>query len=155
MNNSIIILISLIGALLLSLIMFPIGNYAPDWMNLILLYWILAAPFSVGLITSWFVGLVADVAFGSVLGLNALTYTLISFIVIRSYKFIRYLTVYQQSLIILLLFISKYTLIIWINTIFKNNNYDMSLYWAALTSAIVWPLVFYILRYIRRKYNIS
>ena len=64
MNNSIIILISLIGALLLSLIMFPIGNYAPDWMNLILVYWILAAPFSIGLITSWLIGLVADVAFG-------------------------------------------------------------------------------------------
>ena len=155
MNNSIIILISLIGALLLSLIMFPIGNYAPDWMNLILVYWILAVPFSIGLITSWLIGLVADVAFGSVLGLNALTYTLISYIVIRSYKFIRYLTVYQQSFIILLLFMSKYTLIIWINTIFKNNNYDMSLYWAALTSAIAWPFVFYILRYIRRKYNIS
>jgi len=155
MNNSIIILISLVGALLLSLIMFPIGNYAPDWMNLILVYWILATPFSIGLITSWLVGLVADVAFGSVLGLNALTYTLISYIVIKSYKFIRYLTVYQQSLIILLLFLGKYTLIIWINTIFKNNNYDISLYWAALTSAIIWPLVFYILRYIRRKYNVS
>ena len=100
MNNFLIILVTLVIALALTIITFVFGEYSPDWLYLVVIYWILAVPNSIGLTTSWFIGLLTDVAFGTILGSNALTFVLIAFIITKTYKFVRYLTVYQQSIII-------------------------------------------------------
>ena len=83
MNNFLIILSTLIIALAITIITFVFGQYSPDWLYLVVIYWILAVPNSIGLTTSWFIGLLTDVAFGTILGSNALTFVLIAFIITR------------------------------------------------------------------------
>ena len=88
MNNFLIISASLIIALILTILTFVFGKYSPDWLYLVVIYWILAVPNSIGLVTAWFIGLLTDVAYGSILGSNALTFVIVSFIISRTYKFV-------------------------------------------------------------------
>ncbi|MED5274932.1 MAG: rod shape-determining protein MreD [Pseudomonadota bacterium] len=155
MNNFLIILVTLVIALALTIITFVFGEYSPDWLYLVVIYWILAVPNSIGLTTSWFIGLLTDVAFGTILGSNALTFVLIAFIITKTYKFVRYLTVYQQSIIIFLLLFLKQTILMWIDGMIRMEEIVLSAYyWSVLVSALVWPLVYFVLRYIRRKYDV-
>ena len=155
MSKFFAILISLIFSVILTISTFPLGSFSPDWTQLFLIYWILAAPLSIGLLSSWIVGLVLDVVLGSTLGINALMYTIISYLVFKIHHIARYITVFQQSIVIIAILLIKFTLVLWIDSILSINNYNISLYWSCLTSALCWPLVFYSLRAIRRKYNIS
>ncbi len=155
MNNFIIILLSFAISLLITTMTFTFGVFSPDWIQLVLIYWLLAVPSVIGLIGSWFIGIIADVTLGSTLGMHALTYVGISFVIMQSYKFLRYLTVYQQAIIIFIIFILKYTILLWIDRLLDINVYTLSIYWTPLMSAILWPVVFYILRFIRRKYYIA
>jgi len=155
MSKFFAILLSLIFSVILTISTFPLGSFSPDWTQLFLIYWILAAPLSIGLLSSWIVGLVLDVVLGSTLGINALMYTIISYLVFKIHNITRYITVFQQSIVIIAILLIKFTLVLWIDSILSINNYNISLYWSCLTSALCWPLVFYSLRAIRRKYNIS
>ena len=155
MNNFLIILVTLVIALALTIITFVFGEYSPDWLYLVVIYWILAVPNSIGLTTSWFIGLLTDVAFGTILGSNALTFVLIAFMITKTYKFVRYLTVYQQSIIIFLLLFLKQTILMWIDGMIRMEEIVLSAYyWSVLISSLVWPLVYFVLRYIRRKYDV-
>ena len=155
MSKFFAILLSLIFSVILTISTFPLGSFSPDWTQLFLIYWILAAPLSIGLLSSWMVGLVLDVVLGSTLGINALMYTIISYLVFKIHHIARYITVFQQSIVIIAILLIKFTLVLWIDSILSINNYNISLYWSCLTSALCWPLIFYSLRVIRRKYNIS
>ena len=155
MNNFLIISSSFVIALLITTMSFTLGVFSPDWIQLVLIYWLLAVPSVIGLLGSWFIGIIADATLGTTLGMHALTYVGISFIIMQSYKFLRYLTVYQQAIIILIILILKYTILLWIDRLLDINDYTLSIYWTPLMSAILWPIVFYILRFIRRKYYIA
>ena len=155
MNNFIIILLSFIISMLITTVSFTFGVFSPEWIQLVLIYWLLAVPSVIGLLTSWFIGIIADVTLGTTLGMHALTYVGISFIIMQSYKFLRYLTVYQQAIIIFIILILKYTILLWIDRLLDINDYTLSIYWTPLMSAILWPIVFYTLRFIRRKYYIA
>jgi rod shape-determining protein MreD len=155
MNKFFAILLSLIFSLILTISTFPMGSYSPDWTQLFLIYWILAAPLSIGLFSSWIIGLILDVVLGTTLGINALMYTSISYLVFKIHHIARYITIFQQSIVIIAILVIKITFILWIDSILNMSNYNASLYWSCLTSALCWPLVFYSLRAVRRKYNIS
>ena len=155
MSKFFVILLSLIFSVILTISTFPLGSFSPDWTQLFLLYWILAVPLSIGLLSSWIVGLVLDVVLGSTLGINALMYTIISYLVFKIHHIARYITVFQQSIVIIVILMIKFTIVLWIDSILNINNYNISLYWSCVTSALCWPIVFYSLRVLRRKYNIS
>ena len=101
------------------------------------------------------IGLTVDVVVGTTLGANALVYVLISYVIFKTYKTIRYLTVFQQGIIILFLLVFKYTILLWIDKLLNIGNYSLSVYWIPLVSAIIWPIIFFTLRSIRRKYNVG
>lgn len=155
MNSFLVISTSFLISIALTISTFALGSFSPDWIHLILIYWMLAIPKSVGLVISWIIGLTADVVVGSTLGANALVYVIISYVIFKTYKTIRYLTVFQQGIIILFLLMFKYTVLLWVDKILTIGNYDLSIYWTPLVSAVIWPIIFYSLRSIRRRYNIK
>ena len=115
MSSFFVVTLSLLLSIILTISTFPLGYFSPDWIHLFLIYWILATPGSIGLVTAWVIGLLVDVVLGSTLGVNALVYSLIGYLIFKSYMMIRYLTVLQQSILILFLLLIKVTLILWID----------------------------------------
>ena len=145
MNKYIIILGTLLISIVLTISTFPLGAFSPEWTQLFLIYWILALPTSIGLFTSWMIGLLMDVALSSTLGINALIYTSVSYLIFKIHHILRYITVFQQSIVISIILLVKITFVLWINAMLDIENYGLSLYWTCLTSSLLWPAVYYLL----------
>ncbi len=91
MKKNLFILVSFLIAFLLTI--FPLSAsllwYRPAWVLLVLLYWLMMAPDRVGIVSAFFVGLLLDLLISPLLGLNALLYTCLAFLLLRWHLLIR------------------------------------------------------------------
>ncbi|MEY4642248.1 MAG: hypothetical protein RLZZ227_2242 [Pseudomonadota bacterium] len=152
------ILLTIIAASLLGIMPLPswLEMWRPEWIALVLMYWVIALPHRVGLFTAWIVGFCVDVLEGSLLGLNAITLTLIAYVALSLYQRLRMFTPLQQSTTILMLIGISQLLNFWVLTATgKNTPPNLMFVVSALSSALVWPLVFVLLRYGRRALKVT
>lgn len=152
------ILLTIIAASLLGIAPLPswLEIWRPEWIALVLVYWVIALPHRVGLFTAWIVGFFVDVLEGSLLGLNAITLTLIAYVALSLYQRLRMFTPLQQSTTILMLIGISQLLIFWVLTATgQNTPPNLMFVVSALSSALVWPLVFVLLRYGRRALKVT
>ncbi len=130
--------------------------WRPEWIALVVVYWVIALPHRIGLFTAWIVGFFVDVLEGSLLGLNAITLTLIAYVALSLYQRLRMFTPLQQSTTILMLIGVSQLLIFWVLTATgQNTPQNLMFVVSALSSAIVWPLVFVLLRFGRRTLKVT
>ena len=94
--------VSIVVALVLGLLPLPatLSPLRPYWLALVVAYWVLEEPDRAGVGFAFFVGLVADLAFGSLLGEQALRLTILAFILQRFRARLRFFPLSQQSLAI-------------------------------------------------------
>src|SRR5688500_1395384 len=94
--------VSLLAALLLGLVPLPelLAPLRPYWLALVVAFWVLETPERTGLGFAFVVGIVADLAFGSLLGEQALRLTIIAFILQRFRARLRFFPLSQQALAI-------------------------------------------------------
>jgi len=155
-RNSWIIWVSLAIALLLSVAPMPqfmeIGR--PLWLALFLSYWVLAVPHRIGMIGAWCMGLVEDVLFGSLLGQNALILTLIIFLVLSLQRRLQMFPMWQQSLVLLVVFGIAQLVQLWLNALTGNRPPTLAFVLPALISALLWPWVFAILRGLQQRFAV-
>jgi rod shape-determining protein MreD len=152
------ILLTIIIAGLLGIMPLPnwLEIWRPEWIAVVLVYWVIALPHRIGLFTAWTVGFFVDVLEGSLLGLNAITLTLIAYIALSLYQRLRMFTPLQQSTTILMLVGISQLLIFWVLTATgQNTPPNLMFVVSALSSALVWPLVFVLLRYGRRTLKVT
>jgi len=152
-----IIAVSFIVALLLTIVPMPEwGRYIrPDWVGLVLIYWCLALPERVGIITGWVLGLALDVLTGSLLGQNALALTIVAWATLKFHQRVRLFPVWQQALTVFVLLILHQLLVLWISRIIGRAGAPWY-YWApSLTGMFLWPVIFFVLRGLRRGFRVS
>ncbi|NOQ79877.1 MAG: rod shape-determining protein MreD [Gammaproteobacteria bacterium] len=156
-HGGIIIWVSFAMAFILTMIPMSeaIEIYRPHWVTLILIYWCLALPHRVGIFTGWFIGFLLDIHMGSILGQHALALATIAYLSYRLHIRIRLYPLVQQSLIILLLVTLSQMMLLWISGIINQAPGDWSYWLPSLTSMLVWPWVFYLMRGIRRIYGVN
>ncbi|MEX1057407.1 MAG: rod shape-determining protein MreD [Natronospirillum sp.] len=149
---------TLAAALLLHTIALPgVAAYlAPEWMLLVLLYWVLAIPYRFGIFFSFCVGLVVDVYQGLPLGLNGLAYACVAYAVLVLHRRIRVYPPLQQAGMILfilcLYLIIKLTLRSLLGVPYPPTLVHLL---PALPSAILWPFVYMLLRGLRIRYRVK
>ena len=150
----ILILLTLLLSLFVSLITLPLGYYSPEWILLVLIYWAIAIPSINKLFLAFLLGFLTDIVLGQVLGISSLFYVILIYIVLRLYNSLRYMTIAQQSFVIFFLIIVKQHLLIWAYIIIgKTIEYQAILIGSFMNA--FWPLIFFALRYVRRKFNIG
>lgn len=98
-RNGWVLPVSLLLALLLGLVPLPeaLQPFRPYWLALVLAYWLLEAPERVGPGVAFAIGLVADVAFGSLIGEQALRLVVLAFILDRFRARLRFFPLSQQA----------------------------------------------------------
>lgn len=150
------IVISFIFALLLQMIALPdwAVSLRPDWLALVLVYWCIALPERVGVGIGWLTGLILDVANGALLGQNALSLAIVAYLAIRLHQRIRLFPLWQQSVSVLLLITLHLMLVLWIKGSVGQSSETWAYWLPALTSLLAWPLVFTVLRGLRRTYRV-
>lgn len=149
--------LSLALALLLSVCAMPafmeIGR--PLWLALFLSYWVLMLPHRVGMTTAWCLGLLADVLNGTLLGQNALTLTLVGFLVLSLHQRLRMFPVWQQSCVLLVIFGLVQFLQLWLNALSGSRPPALMFLLPALVSALLWPWVNALLRLLQQRMGVQ
>ncbi|TLU66667.1 rod shape-determining protein MreD [Thalassotalea litorea] len=155
-NNTKVIYITIFISLIFSIIPLPIAldAYRPNWALLVLCYWAMALPNRVSVLTGWFVGLLLDVLLGSVLGINAFALAMVVYVMANNYLAIRNFSLWQQSLIIGLLTALYHLLIFWVQRFVFGVDFSMTYLIPVITSAILWWVIFLLLRKIRRQFKV-
>lgn len=146
---------SLLIAVLLTLFPLPgwLETVRPQWVALVLIYWAMALPTTVGLGTAFVYGLILDIALGSLLGQHALGLSLVSYLIIKNHQRLRVYPVVQQSVIILFILLLKDLLFLWIYGITNRAPDSIWLYFLpAVISMLMWWLVFPLMRNFRRHF---
>ena len=150
-----VIIITIILGLFISLITLPLGYYAPEWILLIVVYWAMAVPSNNKLFLAFLVGIIVDIVYGQVLGISSLFYVLLVYVILRLYNSLRYMTIAQQAVVLLIFIVIKQHLLVWAYFIIDRNIDYQALLVGSFISALVWPLIYYTLRFIRRRFNIG
>ncbi|MGV8922473.1 MAG: rod shape-determining protein MreD [Thermomonas sp.] len=93
---------SLLLAMLLGLVPLPatMQPLRPYWLALVLAYWVLEEPERIGLGVAFVLGLVADLAFGGLIGEQAMRLVILAFILDRFRPRMRFFPLSQQALAI-------------------------------------------------------
>ena len=149
--------ISFVAALMLTALPMPAwaALWRPAWVALVLIYWCMAVPGRVGVLSGWVLGLFLDVMSGSLLGQHALGLALVAFVTHKTHRRVRVLPLWQQGISVFGLVFVYQVIVLWINGI-RGMPVLASAYWAApLTSTILWPWIFVVLRDVRRKYHVA
>ncbi len=155
-HNGIIIILIFLVALIASIMPLPLSvdAFRPDWVLVVLVYWCLALPTKVNVISAWFMGLLLDVLLGSVLGIHAAAMALAVYIVASNFQKIRNFSVWQQALIVGLLSALYHLLVFWLQRFISDVVFLPSYLYPMLTTIVLWPWAFLLLRKIRRHFKI-
>lgn len=111
-------------------------------------------PHRVGVFSGWCIGLLMDILYGSLLGQNALTLSIIAFLSYKLQNRLRLYPLLQQSLIILLLIALQQIIILWIKGLSGDIPKSISYWLPSLSSTLIWPVIALILNKVRRVFGI-
>lgn len=152
-----VILLSFLLALILSALPLPetFQGWRPEWVVLVMFYWIVALPERVGIGTAWILGILLDVLEGSLLGLNALALTIVAYFTLLFYQRVRMFSWLQQSLFVFAIVALNQILCHWIKGILGVSAQTLMFLIPAIVSALLWPWIFVIMRGVRRGFNVS
>ena len=152
-----IIFISLLIAFLLTALPLPVwaDDSRPAWVAMVLIYWCMALPNKVGIGIAWCLGLLLDVQQGALLGQNALGLALIAYFVIQIHKRFRLFPLVQQSCLVGFMIIFYLLIASWVSGIMGIPPQTWTYWMPAISSMVLWPWLFVILRDIRRQYYVS
>lgn len=139
------IALSLIAAFLLNLL--PWGSWVgvPDFVALVLVFWSIHQPRKVGIGLAFMMGLLMDVHNASLLGQNALAYTLLSYFAIMIHRRLLWFPTATQALHVLplLLLMQAVQLVI---QILVNGKFPGWFYFIeSLVAVALWPLITWLL----------
>lgn len=145
--------LSFIVALLLGLLPLPdlLQPLRPYWLALVLAYWLLETPDRVGLGTAFVLGLLADLAFGGLLGEQSLRLVVLAFILERFRARLRFFPVSQQALTIGVLLLNDRVISAGLHLLTGVPQLPW-LYWAApLAGMLLWPPLHLLLDFLRLR----
>ncbi|MBI2801718.1 MAG: rod shape-determining protein MreD [Gammaproteobacteria bacterium] len=147
------VIFSVIVAFILASVPLPdsVRDWRPAWVALVIIYWCLAIPERVGVLTAWTIGILLDVMQGTLLGQNALGLAFVAYVALLYHQRIRVFPLFQQSLFVgSLIFIYLGWMLVVYNLL-GSRHYAISYLLGACTSALLWPWIFIVLRDLRRR----
>jgi len=129
--------------------------FRPDWVLLALMYWTMALPERVNIGTAFVLGFLVDVLVGTVLGVNALAYSVVIFIVTVNHLKIRNFSILQQALLVGLFLALYHLLLFWLSHFLTGVYFIPEYLWPVPMGMLVWPWLFWLLRRYRRQFKIQ
>ena len=137
----------------------PLPDWAlpwrPAWIALALVYWCMALPERVGVLSGWVIGLILDVMNGSILGQHAFGLAFVAYVVLQYHQRLRVFPLVQQAVIIgSIVFIYLFAML-WIYKLLGSVDYGFSYLCGAITTGLLWPWVYIVLRDVRRRARVA
>lgn len=144
---------SLFVAIFLTILPMPVWleEFRPPWVPLTLIFWSLTLPERVGVFTAFGVGLVLDVATGTLLGHHALGLSVAVYGMVELHQRVRIFPLWQQTLFVWILLLLERLLYLWVLSATGQLTPSL-LYWVpTLIGALLWPWLYAVLRGLGRR----
>ena len=141
-----VLLALLLGLLPLPALLLPLRPY---WLALVVAYWVIEDNDRVGLGFAFAAGLVADLAFGGLLGEQALRLVVMTFILQRFRTQLRFFPMAQQALAIGGLLLNDRVISAAIHLALGEPLLPWSFWWAPLLGMLLWAPMFLLLDALR------
>ena len=127
----------------------------PEWPALVLIYWTIALPHRVGMMTGLLLGLGLDVLEGAVLGQNAFALVVVALLCQLLYQRLRVFSLWQQAGMVFVLVGINQLVCQWVQNLEGVGRQALTFLLPAFTSAVLWPVVLHVLRELRRHYRVT
>ena len=151
------VIVTIIVALMLALVPLPDGAqpFRPDWVVLTLIYWAMMLPRSWSVGSAWIIGLLLDVAQGTILGQHALALCLVVFVTVRFHLLMRVFPMSQLTATVFALLALYQFILFWINGV-ADIPAPLVGYWGpVITGTIIWPFLSMFLSGIRLRVSLG
>lgn len=151
------IALSLMCALVLQIMPMPafVDIYRPDWVLLVLSYWTLALPHRVNIGVAFINGLILDVLLGSSLGVHSFAMCVSIYVLAANYQRLRNYSLWQQAIVIGIMSAFYNLIVFWLQHLLTDVYFLITYMWPVVSSMIIWPWLFWLLRKLRRQLRIS
>jgi rod shape-determining protein MreD len=133
----------IVAALMLAIAPMPdwASPFRPDWVALTLIYWAMMLPRTYSIGTAWIVGIVLDVAQGTLLGQHAVALCFAVYIAVKFHLQFRVFPASQMSATVFAILAFYQFILFWINGV-AGVNVPAVTYWGpVITGAMIWPLL--------------
>ena len=147
--------LSVLGTLIVALMltMMPLPEVAepfrPDWLALVLIFWVMMLPRGISVGVAWVAGIVLDVTQGTLLGQHALALCVIAAVTARFHLQMRVFPVSQMTATVLALLSLYQFLLFWINGVAGITAPAINYWGPLITGTILWPILSVVLSGIR------
>ncbi|HYD81611.1 MAG TPA: rod shape-determining protein MreD [Paucimonas sp.] len=143
--NPVFIVFSLMAAFVLNLL--PWGQWVgvPDFVALALVFWSIHQPRKVGIGIAFLMGLLMDVHDASLLGQNALAYTLLSYFAIMIHRRVLWFPLVTQALHVLPLLLLAQVVQLTVRLVVSGRFPGWFHFAESLVAALLWPIATMIL----------
>lgn len=126
-------------------------SFRPDWVALTLIYWAMMMPRTWSVGSAWLIGIVVDVAQGTILGQHALALCFIVFVTVRFHLLMRVFPMQQLTATVFALLALYQFILFWINGA-AGIDVPLSSYWGpVITGTLFWPVVMGVLSGVRMR----
>ena len=152
-----VIALSIVIAFMLTAMPLPLWAlpWRPAWIAMVLVYWCMALPERVGVISSWAIGLTLDVMHGSILGQHAFGLAFVAYVVLQYHQRLRVFRLVQQAIVVGTIVFVYLLSMLWVYKLLGSVSYSFSYLFGAISTAVLWPWVYIVLRDVRRRARVG
>jgi rod shape-determining protein MreD len=143
-------------AVLLELIPLPdfIVGWLPDFIGMLILYWVINQPRRISVGAAFGFGLIADMATAGLFGQHALAYSITAYLALLRQRQLVMFNLGQQALSVLGLMMANQIIMVIARMVTGSAFAGWSYFLPPLTSAILWPLLTKLLLLPYRHHNV-
>lgn len=148
-----LVVLSFALALLLSIVPLPESWawFRPEFVALLVIYWVMAMPEQLGVGLAFTVGLTQDVVESAILGQHALALLALAYVCMLSYQRIRNYALWQQSAWVFVLIGIHQLFWNWVHSLDGIAAQSLIFLAPALISALLWPFVLILMENLRLR----
>ncbi len=139
---------TLIAALIINFLPWsgPWFAVKPDFVALVVLYWCIQQPRKLGFAAAWLMGLIMDIADGSLLGQHALAYSVLAFAGIVLHRRVLMFTMKNQILHVIPILLLNDLIVLVIRKLAGADFPGFGYFVGSLIAGALWPVMCFLLK---------
>ncbi|MDH3611808.1 MAG: rod shape-determining protein MreD [Gammaproteobacteria bacterium] len=151
------VIVTIIVSLMLMVMPLPdwAAPFRPDWVALTLIYWAMMMPRTWSVGSAWIIGIVLDVAQGTILGQHALALCFIVFITVRFHLLMRVFPMQQLAATVFAILALYQFILFWVNGVAGVDVPAVGYWGPVITGTLFWPFVLMLLRGVRVRVHLG
>jgi rod shape-determining protein MreD len=151
--NRLPVIVTIVIALMLMVVPLPdrAEPFRPDFVALVLIYWAMMLPRSWSVGSAWLIGLVLDVAQGTILGQHALALCVVVFVTVRFHLLMRVFPIQQLTATVFALLALYQFILFWINGVAGIDVAAVHYWGPVLVGTVAWPVATLLLSGVRMR----